>query len=75
VPAKIMKIEDEDHAIVDYGDGTSRRINISLVDVRDGDYVLVHAGFAIQVMDKEEVKATLEAFKEMVEGLNVSFKG
>ncbi|HEC87332.1 MAG TPA: HypC/HybG/HupF family hydrogenase formation chaperone [Thermoplasmatales archaeon] len=47
VPAKIMNITDKDHAEIDYGDGVKRTINISLVDVSIGDYVLVHAGFAI----------------------------
>ena len=67
IPGKIIEIDSEkNHAIVDYGDGTKRKANISLVDVRKGDYVLVHAGFAIEVLDEEEAKKTLELFREML---------
>ena len=67
IPGKIINIEkDAEHALVDYGDGTQRRINISLVNVELGDYVLVHAGFAIQIISVEEAKETLRLFKEML---------
>ena len=67
IPGKIIEIDSEkNHALVDYGDGTKRKANISLVDVRKGDYVLVHAGFAIEVLDEEEAKKTLDLFKEML---------
>ena len=55
------------HAQVDYGDGTSRTVNVSLVDVKVGEYVLVHAGFAIQVVDRKEAEETIALFKEMLE--------
>ena len=63
-----MEIEDKDHAIVDYGDGTSRKVNISLIDAKIGDYVLIHAGFAIQSIDEKEAMATIDIFREMMEG-------
>ncbi|MFO7677815.1 MAG: HypC/HybG/HupF family hydrogenase formation chaperone [Thermoplasmatota archaeon] len=67
IPGKIIKIDkDKQHGIVDYGEGTTRKVNISLVDVRIGDYVLVHAGFAIQVLDEQEAKETLSLFREML---------
>jgi hydrogenase expression/formation protein HypC len=67
IPGKIINIEkDTEHALVDYGDGTQRRINISLVNVELGNYVLVHAGFAIQVISVEEAKETLRLFREML---------
>ena len=68
VPGKIIEIsKDKQHAIVDYGDGTKRIANISLVDVKIGTYVLVHAGFAIQTVDPKEAEETLELFREMIE--------
>jgi len=67
IPGKIIEIDKEkNHALVDYGDGTKRKANISLVDARKGDYILVHAGFAIEVLDEEEAKKTLDLFKEMM---------
>ncbi|MDX1799167.1 MAG: HypC/HybG/HupF family hydrogenase formation chaperone, partial [Candidatus Lokiarchaeia archaeon] len=57
IPGKIIEINNkESSALVDYGDGTKRRINISLVTVNIGDYVLVHAGFAIEKLNKNEAK-------------------
>jgi len=52
-------------ATVDYG-GVSRTANISLVDAKVGDYVIVHAGYAIQVLDREEAEKTLEIFQELL---------
>ena len=67
---KIIKIDDkDDSATVDYGDGTKRMINISLVDVKIGDYVLVHAGFAIEKLDEVEAQKTLDLFREMLSDL------
>ena len=67
IPGKILDIDKKtQHALVDYGDGTKRRANISLVDVKVGDYVIVHAGFAIQILDEHEALETLALFREML---------
>ena len=68
IPGKIIEIESNNqHALIDYGEGTQRKANISLVKVKKGDYVLVHAGFAIQVIDEKEALETLELFRSMLE--------
>lgn len=51
---------------MDYG-GVSRTANISLVEAEVGDFVIVHAGYAIQVMDRQEAEKTLEIFREMLD--------
>ena len=67
IPGRIIEVDsDKKHAVVDYGDGTKRKANISLVDAKKGDYVLVHAGFAIEVLDESEAEKTLELFREML---------
>jgi len=67
IPAKVLEIKG-DSARVDFGNGTIRAVNVALLDrVRVGQYVIVHAGFAIQVMDKSEAKKTLDVWKEMLE--------
>ena len=67
IPGKVISIDKKkDYASIDYGDGTKRNVNVSLVDVKIGDYVLVHAGFAIQVLDEKEANETLELFREML---------
>ncbi len=65
-PGKVVSIED-DFARVDFGDGTVRDgVNISLVRVGIGDYVLVHAGYAIHVLDEAEALETLKYWREML---------
>jgi hydrogenase expression/formation protein HypC len=67
IPGKIIELDKKKQAaVVDYGSGTKRKANVSLVQVMIGDYVLVHAGFAIQVLDEKEALETLAFFKEML---------
>lgn len=65
IPGRVLKKEC-DIAKVDFGEGTSRDVNLSLVEAGVGDYVLVHAGFAIQVLDAEEAKETLRLWEEIL---------
>ena len=67
IPGKIVDIDNKkEYATIDYGDGTKRKANITLVDAKNGDYVLVHAGFAIQIIDEKEAHETLDLFREML---------
>jgi hydrogenase expression/formation protein HypC len=66
IPGKITRIEG-DSADVDFGGGTKRRVNISLIDAKVGQYIIVHAGFAIEVLDMEAAKETLQLWEEMLE--------
>jgi hydrogenase expression/formation protein HypC len=67
IPGKIIFLDaKKEYATVDYGSGTQRQANITLVDAHLGDYVLVHAGFAIQVIEEREAKETLKLFREML---------
>jgi hydrogenase expression/formation protein HypC len=65
IPAKVLEKEGE-RARVEFGQGTIREINISLVDVEVGDWVIVHAGFAIQTLDEEEAEKTIDLWEEML---------
>jgi hydrogenase expression/formation protein HypC len=65
VPSEVVEILENSIALVDVG-GARRRISVSLVDdVSIGDYVLVHAGFAIEKVDKVEAMKTMELFEEL----------
>lgn len=67
IPGKIIDLDTrKQSATVEYGGGTKRKTNVSLVEVKIGDYVLVHAGFAIQVIDEKEALETLALFREML---------
>jgi hydrogenase expression/formation protein HypC len=63
IPGKVKSIEGTT-GIVELG-GVSRKTSLQLVpDASVGSYVLVHAGFAIQVIDEEEAKETLAIFDD-----------
>jgi hydrogenase expression/formation protein HypC len=67
IPGKVIEIDKKNQsAIIDYGGNTKRKANISLVEVTVGQYVLVHAGFAIQILDPKEAKETLKLFQDML---------
>ena len=66
IPAKVMIVEG-DKARVDFGGGVLREVNVALVDVKLGDYVLVHAGYAIQVLGEEEAEETIRLWNEVLE--------
>ena len=64
VPAKIIELNDSD-AIADCL-GNRIQTNISLVpEVKLGDFVLIHAGFAITVLDEEEAKKTWKLLDDL----------
>jgi hydrogenase expression/formation protein HypC len=65
IPAKIMSLEGT-KAHVDFGQGVLREVNVSLVDAKVGEYVLVHAGYAIQVLDEKDALETLSLWKEVL---------
>ena len=67
VPGKILSIHEQ-RAEVDIT-GNRTEADISLVpDVRVGDYVLVHAGYAIQKYDEAEAKETLDMIRQAFGG-------
>ena len=67
IPAKVLEVSGS-RARVDFGGGVTREINISLLErVEVGDYVIVHAGFAIQLLDREEAEKTLKLWEEVLE--------
>jgi hydrogenase expression/formation protein HypC len=68
VPGKIVEIDKENNqAIIDYGNGTKRKANISFLKVKVNEYVLVHAGFAIQKVDPKEAQETLKVFHDIMD--------
>ena len=55
-PAKVLEIKNNFLATVEHS-GIKREASLMLLpDAKVGDYVLVHAGFAMQIVDEEEVK-------------------
>jgi len=63
VPLKVTRIDGSD-AVAEQG-GASVQIRTDLLDdVKVGDYVLVHAGFAIQKVNEDEALETLRLLRE-----------
>lgn len=66
IPMKLLEVNGN-MGIVEAG-GIHKTIDLSLMDaVEKNDYVIVHAGFAIQTMNEEEAMKTLSIFDEMIQ--------
>jgi hydrogenase expression/formation protein HypC len=66
VPARVVEIKG-DKAIADFG-GIRREVLLTLVGkVKIGDYLIVHTGYAIQVMNRKEAEETLKLWKEILQ--------
>jgi len=64
IPGKVVSI-GRDLAEVDFG-GVTREVSLLLCpEVQEGDYVLVHVGFAIQRLEEQEALETLKLLKEI----------
>jgi hydrogenase expression/formation protein HypC len=65
IPAQVKTIEANNMAVVDIM-GVTRKVSLDLVpETVEGDFVLVHAGFALQVVDEEYANETLELLKTL----------
>lgn len=73
VAQKVVKIEG-DVAETELN-GLKRKVSISMVPgVKIGDYVMVHAGVAISIVDKDTAEEDLKLWKELEEALNESLE-
>ena len=70
LPVKVIEVgrgPAGDMGLVDLG-GVKKEISLALLDdVRVGDYVILHAGFALSRLDPEEAERTLALFADMSE--------
>jgi hydrogenase expression/formation protein HypC len=64
VPAEVIEKKEGNIAVVDYGD-LQQEVRVDLVDVNVGEFVLVHVGFAIQKLSREEALETREIFRQV----------
>lgn len=65
VPMRIVKVNDLEGE-VDLG-GATQKVRFDLIeDPREGEFVMVHAGFAIQKLDEQEAQKTLDLLREVV---------
>ena len=65
IPGRVTEISG-DRATVDYS-GNQVKVNIGLVEPQVGQYVLVHAGCAIEVMEKDKAQELIDLFSDIEE--------
>ena len=65
LPGRVVSVEG-DTAKVDFS-GNIVNVNIGIIDAKVGQYVLVHAGCAIEVMDREKAEDIIQLFAEIEE--------
>ena len=65
IPALLVELREDQQAVIDLG-GIRKSISVALVpEARVGDYVIVHVGHAIGLIDPEEAQRTLALFAQM----------
>ncbi len=66
IPTRVIAIADDRMATIDLA-GVRRKVALDLLpDTQIGDYVIVHAGFAIQRLDEDEAQQTLKLFEQFL---------
>lgn len=65
IPGKIMSLDGQT-ALADF-DGSQKKIVTALLpNIQEGDYVIVHAGYAIEKISEEAARESLELWKNMI---------
>ncbi len=67
IPSRVVEIDEISKTAIVETFGVKRKVSTMLLNepLQVGDYVLVHVGFAMEKIDPEEAKKTLELFKEL----------
>ncbi len=70
IPSRVVEIDEDNMATVDTM-GVKRKVTLDLIadKVEIGEYVLIHVGFALNKISKEEAEASLQAYEEIVEAM------
>ncbi len=71
IPSKVVEIDADNYATVDTM-GVKRKVTLDLIaeEVKVGDYVLIHVGFALNKISTEEALESLKAYEEIVAAMN-----
>lgn len=68
IPAEVISLQDDGSAVVSLG-GLKKTISLALVEgVALGDFVIVHTGYAISKLDRDEAERTLALLRSSEEG-------
>ncbi len=72
VPGKIVKIDGET-ADIDFG-GVIRQASVAMIDAEVGQWAVIHAGYAIEIMDEEEAQRTIQLWNEVLDHDEVEYR-
>ena len=72
MPGKVVEING-DTAEIDFG-GVIKQTNISMVEATVGQWVVIHAGYAINVMDEEDAQETIALWNEFLDHDGVTYQ-
>ena len=75
IPGKIVKMNDDGQtAIIDF-DGIEQKVITALVlNPEVGKYVIIHAGYAIEIMEEKDALESIDQWKEMSEELGMGLE-
>ncbi|SFR13642.1 HypC/HybG/HupF family hydrogenase formation chaperone [Desulfoscipio geothermicus] len=66
IPCPVVEVPEKQWAVIDVG-GVRRKVGLHLVgEVRPGDYIMVHAGFAVEKLDLAEAEARIKIWEELL---------
>ncbi|MDK2789913.1 MAG: hydrogenase expression/formation protein HypC [Methanothermococcus sp.] len=73
IPCKVIDIFEENgekYALAEYK-GVKQKAKLALLeDVKIGDYILIHTGYALEVLSEEDAKLSLDTWEELFEALD-----
>ncbi len=72
MPGKVVEING-DIAEIDFG-GIIKQANVAMVEVEVGQWVVIHAGYAINVMDEEDAQETIALWNEFLDHDGVTYQ-
>lgn len=70
IPSKVVKIDKENQSCIVDTMGIQREASLMMMaqdDVKIGDFVLIHIGFVMNTIDKEEAELSLQTYRELLE--------
>jgi hydrogenase expression/formation protein HypC len=71
IPSKVIEINEEERTAIVDTMGVKRKANIEFVadEVKVGDYVLIHIGYAMNIIDEEYAQESLKLYQEIIESM------
>ena len=71
IPSKVIEINEEERTAIVGTMGVKRKANIEFVadEVKVGDYVLIHIGYAMNIIDEEYAQESLKLYQEIIESM------